>query len=262
MKCVVITGGSRGIGFGMAGEFLMAGWNVVICGRNRDSLKKAVAKLVDIKYSGEILALACDVSRPNEVSDLYNKASEKFGTVDVWINNAGIANSKANMWELDEKDIDRVIDTNLKGTINGCSVAIKNMLKQGNGTIYNFEGFGSDGRITGGMSVYGSTKRAVRYLTRALQIELKESGLCIGTLSPGMVTTDLLLRDLEEMPEKERNRTVKVFNILADKPETVCPWLVRKIIANRKMRPKIAWLTGWKVFGRFMGAGVVKRKII
>lgn len=260
MGTVIITGGSRGIGLGLAREFLKNNWNTVICGRDEKSLANAEKELKSI--SNNILAVSCDVTQIDQVENLYKSSKEKFGSVEIWINNAGIANKKTEFWTIPAADLHKVVNINLNGLINGCRTAINEMLKQGFGTVYNFEGFGSDGRKIEGLHTYGATKRAVRYLTKSLQLELKNKPVTIGTLSPGMVTTDLLLRDLEEMNEVERKRTIKFYNILADKVETVTPFLVKKMINNRKKKPAIAWLTGGKAFRRFLTAGFKKRKIV
>ena len=91
----------------------------------------------------------------------------------------------------------------------------------------------SDGRPIMGLSVYGRTKRAVRYLTQALSAELKHSPVGVSALSSGLVLTDLLLGGLRENSEQSVNAQ-KIFNILDDRVETVTPWLARKVLGNQK----------------------------
>ena len=111
-----------------------------------------------------------------------------------------------------------------------------------------------------GMAPYGSTKRAVRYLTESLHKELKDSPVQVCTLSPGIVITDLLIGDYDtSSPDWEKSK--RIFNILGDKVETVTPYLVDGILKTNKSGAKVAWLTGGKAFGRFMTAAFNKRDL-
>jgi NAD(P)-dependent dehydrogenase (short-subunit alcohol dehydrogenase family) len=108
------------------------------------------------------------------------------------------------------------------------------------------------------MSLYGTTKRAVRYFTRSIALELRATGVSIGLLSPGMVVTDLLLdpvlRD-REVWQKAR----KIYNVLADRVATVAPFLARRILAGPKNGARIAWLTPAKALIRFLVAPFRRR---
>ena len=85
----------------------------------------------------------------------------------------------------------------------GCKVALTGMLRQGHGKIFNMEGFGSDGMVQPGMAIYGATKSAVRYFTKSLVREYKDTPLIIGYMSPGIVVTDLLTRDLHDTSSED-----------------------------------------------------------
>ncbi len=123
------------------------------------------------------------------------------------------------------------------------------------------EGLGSDGRITPGLSIYGTSKRAMTYFTDAIVKENKDSQVKIGFLSPGMVVTDLLIGDMDRDKEKWQ-RQKRIFNILADRVETVTPFLVKQILWNTKHGAKIAWLTTPKIAFRFLTAPFIKRDIV
>ena len=114
-----------------------------------------------------------------------------------------------------------------------------------------FEGFGSNGQLQKGITVYGSTKRALRYFTAAAANEFKDTPIIIGSISPGIVTTDLLLRS-SKAGEENWEKAKKVLNVLADRIETVTPWLVDQVLKNEKNGAKIAWLTTTKVLGRLI----------
>jgi short-subunit dehydrogenase len=146
------------------------------------------------------------------------------------------------------------------GLIYGSQVAMRGMLKQGFGQIYNLEGFGSNGQIREGLSVYGTSKAAVHYFTQALIEDAQETGVVVGTLSPGMVITDLLLDRYEDDPQ-ELEKVKSVFNIIADTPENVAPWLVEQILATNKNGVHIDYMPRSRLVGRFLKSPFSKRDL-
>ena len=253
MKHVVITGSTRGIGYGLAREFLRAGCRVMINGQSQESVDTALQSLREM-YPDSVEGVMAAVHKRDEVEQLWKYAEKQFGTVDIWINNAGIDQERKYFWELDEEAYDRVVHTNLKGVMNGCHVAFNQMLKQGYGQILNMEGFGSNGMMREKMTLYGTSKSAVSYFTRSLAIEAKQTNIKVGTLSPGMVATDFLRKSLDE-----QNR--KIFNILGDKVEPVTKFLVEKVLENQNNDAKIQWLTKPKIMWRFASSMFIKRDI-
>lgn len=259
MKNIVITGSSRGIGRALALEFLKAGCSVVVSSRNAEALNKAIDLLGSESGSKLVSGIVCDVCKRKDLQALWIFAS-KPAPVDIWINNAGINHPGDPFHKLDPTTLSNVIETNITGTVLGSRVAIEGMLEQGTGSIYNMEGFGSDGRILHGMSVYGTSKSAVRYFTRSLIKEYKTDPVRIGSISPGMLVTDMLLEPLRKDPEGNRE-SLKIFHILADPVERVSPWLSRKILNNSKHGTSIKWLTPSKVTFRFAMSMFNNRKV-
>ena len=260
MKTIVITGSTRGIGLGLADEFLKRSCNVVVSGRSAASVEKAVAQLAASHDASRIHGCACDVNNLAQVQALWDSAQARFARIDIWINNAGITNPHVPLTKLDEATVRNVVNTNLVGAIFGSQVAVRGMLVQGGGQLYNMEGFGSDGRVGDGLALYGATKAGLRYLTRALLRETKHTPVQVCFLSPGMVMTDLWEELYEGQPEKWE-KAKKFVNILGDKVETVAPWLVAQVLANNKAGAQIKWLTTGKAFGRFMSAPFKKRDL-
>ncbi|KQY37980.1 chitin-binding protein [Nocardia sp. Root136] len=251
---VVVTGGTRGIGLGIARALLRRGHRVAVCGTDTERIDALRAELPDT----ELLVVSADVTDREQLQALWDATVARFGGVDVWINNAGISHTRTPVWELPAADAAKVVSTNLLGAINGSAVAIAGMATAGGGHVWNMEGLGSDGRTVPGLSVYGASKRAVTYLTKALAKEVP-AGVSVGLLSPGMVVTDLLTHGYADPEELAKAR--KIFNILADRVETVTPWLAERALTHRRNGAHVRWLTTPKVIGRFATAGFRRRDL-
>jgi NAD(P)-dependent dehydrogenase (short-subunit alcohol dehydrogenase family) len=259
-KHIVITGSTRGIGYGLAKAFIARGCSVTVSGRGNEAVEKAVAGLRSGHDAERVFGLACDVTVPEQVQALWDKTAEKFGKVDVWINNAGLSGEQGLIWELSSDDAQTPIRTNILGTIYSAQVAMRGMLVQGFGAIYNMEGMGSDGRKHAGLSLYGTSKYAIHYLTESLALETKDSPVIIGALRPGMVITDMIVDRYEGRPE-EWERVKKIFSIIADRVENVAPWLATKILENQKNGAILAYSSTWKLMWRFASQPFVKRDL-
>lgn len=260
MKTIVITGSTRGIGFGLANAFLERDCQVVISGRSQRSVDAAVAKLSAEYPDDRMHGCPCDVADAAQIAALWRSAADHFGRIDIWINNAGIGHPMLPVWEVDPAQADAIIDVNIKGVLNGSRIAIQGMLKQGGGFLYNMEGFGSNGSYRYGQSLYGMSKYALHYLTQALVMETKGTPVKVSAISPGMVITDLLTGAFDDDPAGLESAK-RIFNILADKTETVSPWLADKILANDRTGSTINWLTRRKILWRFLSAPFSKRDL-
>ena len=262
MKNIVITGSSKGLGFEMARLFKAAGNNVIINGSNQQRLDAAVEKLNSLPGEGKVLGFKASVTESSELQQMIDFAAESLGSIDIWINNAGVNQPMEAIWELSESDIDSLIAIDLKGAIMGSKLAMEHMIKQGHGAIYNVEGYGSNDAMMLGLNMYGTTKRAITHFTQALAKESEErgTGVMVGRLSPGIMITDFTVKALGgkeniDLPEK----TKKVYNILGDLPDVVANFLVKQMLSNEKNNAHIQWLTSGKAAWRFMTAGFNKR---
>ena len=259
-KVVVITGSTRGIGYGLAEAFLDLGCQVVVGGRALSRVDEAVAGLSARHDRDRILGQPCDVIRFEQVQDLWDAAQERFGRVDIWVNNAGLGQPQMAFWTISPDLIRAAVETNLIGAMNGARVALRGMLAQGAGALYNVEGMGSDGPRVAGLTLYGTTKSGLRYLTDGLVQEVKDTPVLVGALQPGMVVTDLLVGHYEDDPEGWE-RAKRIFNILADRVEAVTPWLARKVLDNTENGARFRYLTRAKAMWRFLSAPWSKRDL-
>ncbi|MBL8643539.1 MAG: SDR family oxidoreductase [Rhodospirillaceae bacterium] len=265
-KTAVITGSTKGIGFGLAKQFVMRGHSVVVSGRSQASADKAAAELQAFATQGaKAYGVACDVGDLKQVEALWAKAKEHLGRVDIWINNAGAINTMRPIGDLDPADILAVPRTNLIGTMFCCQTVLNGMNAQEavngvKGALYNFEGFGSDGAKSEGMSIYGASKYGLTYFTKSLIKETKDGPVRVGFLSPGMVTTEMLLKAKHDVSPERWARMKWLYRILANDVDTVTAWLVENVLANNKHGAHIAWLTRGKAMYRFFKALVIKPK--
>ena len=164
------------------------------------------------------------------------------------------------MHETSNQDIEKIVDVNLTGLLLCSKTVMAEMFKQGYGQIWNMEGFGSGGQTAAGMTPYGATKRAVTYINKALQKEVKGTEVQVCTLSPGIVVTDLLVGDYD-LESEEWKKSKKFLNILGDKVETVTPYLVNGVLSSNRSGASVRWLTNGKAFKRFMTAAFNKRDL-
>lgn len=251
---IVITGSTKGLGYALAKKFLELGDSVVISSRSQEHVNKALEKL-HFKYSNsKVLGYVCDVNNLENLTALGEFAKQKLGEIDIWVNNAGTKGpEKGKLMEISADSLKEVIDTNLLGLMLGTKVALKNMMKQGHGKIFSVEGLGSNGMASPNSIAYGATKASLPQLLKTLKIETKGTNIRINDISPGMVLTDLLIT-------KADNQAKKIFNILAELPETVADYLVPQMKKVNKSGKNISFLNRFKALFKFMTAWRFKNR--
>jgi NAD(P)-dependent dehydrogenase (short-subunit alcohol dehydrogenase family) len=232
----------------------------MISGRAQATVDGVVAELAGQHEPARVAGQPCDVTVFNQLQALWEAAVARFGRVDIWINNAGISQPQMDFWAHAPGAIQSVVDTNLVGAMYGSKVAVQGMMAQGDGAVYNMEGLGSDGRWVEGLTLYATTKYALRYLNQSLAREVEGSGVIVGAIAPGMLITDLITDQYRERPE-DWQEAKRIFNILADRVETVVPWLAQEVLANDKNGARIAWLSRSKIMGRFLTARFRQRDL-
>lgn len=184
-KTVVITGASRGIGADAARQFAAAGANLALLARSAEALDDLAAEI-----GGNVLVAACDVSDHAAVTEALGKAHQRFGSLDVLINNAGVIEPIARLEDADPAAWAKLIDINLTGVFNGIRAALPLMKPAGGGTIITVSS-GAAHNALEGWSAYCSSKAGAAMLTRALDLEERANGIRAMGLSPGTVATQM-----------------------------------------------------------------------
>ncbi len=187
-KTAVVTGASRGIGEATARHLARLGSNVVLAARSKTAIQSIVGDIQ--KDGGSAIAVACDVSDHEAVSDLMRHAQTTFGGVDVLVNNAGLIDPIAHIADSDPEAWSAVVDVNIKGVYHGLRYAIPIMREQGSGTIINLSSGAANSHLEG-WAHYCATKAAVLRLTGVAHKEYAQDGIRILGLSPGTVATDM-----------------------------------------------------------------------
>ena len=189
---VIVTGASAGLGFAIAKAFLKEGSNVVINSVCEERLKPAAQKLDNPE---RVLSYAGDVSDSSVSIELVRLAKEKFGSVDVLVNNAGLFAPKPFL-KVDETDLDTYLDTNLKGTYYSSQAAIEEMVKQGGGSIVNV-GTAMTTHAIGGFPSTAPliSKGGIHALTISLAAEFGKENIRVNTIAPGVIRTPIHARN-------------------------------------------------------------------
>jgi len=198
-KVAIITGSRRGIGKAIALALAKAGANVVVSDINLDDCNKVVEEIKAI--NGNALAVKADVSNPEDVSQMINLTTEKFGKVNILINNAGIYMQKS-FTDVTEQDFDRILNINLKGVFLCSKAAVPEMIKQGKGKIINIASIAGQVGFADS-SAYCASKGAIINITRELALELAQYKINVNAIGPGVIETDMTKNLLKNKATKE-----------------------------------------------------------
>lgn len=201
-KTAIVTGASSGIGTAIVTELRKEGANVVLAARNKEKLDNIV---IEVGESENILCVQTDVTKQQDVDFLAERARQVFGSIDIYVNNAGKMGS-SRVLDGEFSDWDQMIDINIKGVLYGIHSVLPEMLERKNGHIVNIasdSGFEVIERLT----VYCATKFAVRAISTGLEKELANTGVRTTNISPGMVETPLSSKSPFEADRKKLEPT-------------------------------------------------------
>ncbi|MGD9897498.1 MAG: 3-oxoacyl-[acyl-carrier-protein] reductase [Calditrichaceae bacterium] len=200
-RVAIVTGSSRGIGKSIALELAARGANIVLSGRNKESLDKVSKEIIE--KGPDVLAVAGDVGNASDAQNLIDSALEKFGKIDILINNAGITRDNL-LLRMSEEDWDIVLKTNLKGAYNCIRSITKPYMKQRNGVIINITSVigqvGNAGQVN-----YAASKAGVIGLTKSVAKELSGRNIRVNAVAPGFIETEMT----ENLPQQVKDELLK-----------------------------------------------------
>ncbi len=218
-KVALVTGSARGIGKAIAEKLARNGYSLVICDIREDEV---ISTVKEIKLLGtSAIGVKVDVTKADEVDNLFEQAKNSLGSIDVLVNNAGITRDTL-LVRMPESDWDAVIAVNLKGTFNCTKAAAKYMMKQRRGKIINIASVvGIIGNV--GQANYSASKGGVISLTKSAAKELAPRGITVNAVAPGYIETEMTKVLSEEtkqaflnlIPLKRAGLPADVANVVA-----------------------------------------------
>jgi 3-oxoacyl-[acyl-carrier protein] reductase len=195
-QTAVVTGGAQGLGFAIAEQFIAEGARVVLGDLDLGATEAAAKQLGGASKDHVALAVRCDVTRADEVDGLLAAAVERFGGLDIMVNNAGITRD-ATMRKMTEEQFDQVIAVHLKGTWNGLRKAAGIMRENKRGAIVNMSSIsGKVGMV--GQTNYSAAKAGIVGMTKAAAKELAHLGVRVNAIQPGLIRSAMT----EAMPQR------------------------------------------------------------
>jgi len=212
-RIILITGGTRGIGYATAEALIKAGNKVAITGTTPDGVATAERAL---SAGGQVVGVACDVRDAASVQRAVETVVARFGGLDVIVNNAGVGVGVP-IAEMPHDEWDRIIGTNLTGVFNCCKAAIPHLRRRGGGWIVNISSLSSTGPFPGG-AAYVASKAGINAFSDALMQELRDDNIRVTTVLPGSVATGFSGRepgtgaDWKLLPEDVAHAIVDLLN--------------------------------------------------
>ncbi|MDO5499553.1 MAG: SDR family oxidoreductase [Propionibacteriaceae bacterium] len=230
-RVAVITGGSRGLGLEFARLLGRHGATVVLTARTGEVVERAAAELRDSGLRAH--GLAADVGVLADVERVRDEAL-RHGVLDIWVNNAGAAGVYGPTVTTPVADFERVVRTNILGTFYGSRVALAVFLDQGHGDLVNLYGRGDNGPVPL-QNAYASSKAWIRNFSRALQGEVKGTGVRVHGMNPGLVLTDMLGRVSTQPGFEEQIKALPIVAALwGQSPEIAARPLLDLVTSDRR----------------------------
>lgn len=197
-KTAAVTGGTRGIGLAIVKKYLENGANVVVMGSRKETVDKALAGLTE--YEGRVMGLWPDLCDPEAVAEAFASVKERFGSLDILANNAGIS-SRTSLYDYTVEEFGKILDINVKAVFVCSQAAARIMKEQGGGVILNTSSMVSEyGQPSG--SAYPTTKFAVNGFTKSLARELAKDQIRVNAVAPGVTATDMVAALPKEMVDR------------------------------------------------------------
>ena len=210
-KVVLITGASSGIGEATARALAPLGVRLALGARRLDRLEKLSADL-ERAHGTESLVRTLDVRHLHESEDFVQAAVERFGAIDILLNNAGLARGRQYVAEGIESEWDEMIDTNVKGLLRMSRLVLPHMIRRNSGHVVNLGSVAGLGVYEGG-SVYCATKWSVKAITQAMRLEVNGKDIRVTEVCPGLVETEFSVVRFhgEEQPGEAKEKSDEVY---------------------------------------------------
>jgi glucose 1-dehydrogenase len=192
-KVALITGGTKGIGMGIAMEYIKEGAKVVVGGRNQETGREAEKELLEL--GGDAKFFQCDVGDLDSLDRIIEQTVSHFGRLDIYVANAGINDpNKTYYLDITPEQYDKIMDINLRGMFFGGQKAARQMVKQGEGgVIINMSSVNAHLALDSQM-VYTTSKGAIGQLTKVQAVSLAQHNIKVNAMAPGPIETDLMRR--------------------------------------------------------------------
>jgi 3-oxoacyl-[acyl-carrier protein] reductase len=225
-KTAIVTGASRGIGKALAETAAGLGINLAIAARQEGPLKEAAAE-IEKKYKVQVLPVPCDVTKLEDLENLVNKAKAKFGSIDILINNAGVS-SQYPFEKQPLEDLEKLAHTNYLGYVRLIRLVINDMIANKSGAIINMvSGSTLCDPVPRNFIVYSSLKVGLRAFSKGLFWELRDHGIKVTSILPGVTDTDLTGKLQEVTADTGRLMTTEAIEnavkFALTVPANVCP---------------------------------------
>lgn len=189
-KVVIVTGGTRGIGYATVKAFLDKGAKVALFGSRKETVNTALKSILEVNNNYQVLGFYPNLTNITEIKESVNEIISKWGKIDVLINNAGISDAKS-IYDQEAENFKNILDINVQGVFNTSKVVAEAMRKEKSGVIINTSSVVSlYGQTTG--SGYPTSKFAVNGLTKSLARELGKDGIRVNAVAPGIIKTDMV----------------------------------------------------------------------
>ena len=232
-RVAIVTGGGRGLGFEIARTLYAAGARVAVLGRDAGVLTESARSLDP--GGGLVIPIVCDVREERAVAAAVQAACDRFGKIDLLVNNSGIAGPTSALWESSLEEWQDTLATNVTGVFLCCRAVLPVMIRQGSGSIVTV-GSASGKRPNAGRAAYSASKTALIGLTRTLALEAGAHGIRVNLVTPGAIDSERFQRVIDQLAEK---RGVAREEILE---EAVAGSPLRRLVKPRDVAEVVTFL--------------------